>query len=624
MCGIAGIAFAPGASEESHVVVRRMADAIAHRGPDEAGFHFAEGIALGMRRLSIVDLRTGSQPIGNEDGSVQVVFNGMIYNYRDLRRELEAAGHTFATSADTEVIVHAYEQFGDACVGRLNGMFAFALWDASHRRLLLARDRLGKKPLHYAALPEGGVIFCSEIKGILCHPAVPRDVGSEAIDEYLTYSYIAEPRTVFRCINKVPAGHVLVADGRELRLERFWQLPVAVRDARGEGEVLEELEALLSDAIRIRLQADVPVGVLLSGGMDSSTILALGSCAEHGVGDSFSMRAGPGTFDELPVARQVAGRYGMRHHETAIGVEVLGSVPEILRFLDEPFADPSVVPTFHLCRFARQGVKVALSGDGGDELFAGYPRYRREYVMGLLDRAPGLLRAAALGAARGLGAATGRSGMRLRRALSEFDAGPSRVKLLMDDAGRRALYTTSFTAELETAAAPAAADAATPGAGKDRLTTQLALDFTTYLRDDLLVKMDRLSMANGLEVRSPLLDYRLVEFAFSLPPRFKIRRFRRKYALRRMMRSRLPPETLRQRKRGFEIPVHEWLRGPWRDFAGDLLLGGLARRGMFRADSLERLLQRHWSGAADHGHVIWALAVLESWFRTYQDAARGD
>ena len=538
MCGICGYCGDPGVAEPREVL-RAMRDTLTHRGPDGAGEFIGEGVGLGHRRLSIIDLEGGTQPMENEDGSLVLVFNGEIYNYLELKPDLERRGHRFRTTSDTEVILHLYEELGPRCVEALNGMFAFALWDQGRRRLLLARDRLGKKPLYYQQ-QGGSLIFASELKALRRHPRVRAEVSAAALDDYLAYGYVPYDRCILEGVRKLPPGCLLRWEKGAVRLERYWDVDFPEASGPDEATWLEELEQLLRDAIRIRLRSDVPLGVFLSGGIDSSGIAALASTEGAGRIKTFSIGFEEQDYDELAYARLSAERYGTEHHELIVRDHDLSVLPELMYHLDEPFADPSALPTYYVCREARKHVTVCLSGDGGDEVFAGYTRYRQAQRHGRWDALRGL------GVNRLCGAVCGWVPRAVpgRGTLERLAAqGAQRYALqvgIFSAQERRDLLTGSNRTEVQPDGALFA-----PYFGSDvecDLVTRLQhADQKTYLPDDILVKVDRMSMQNSLEVRAPLLDYRVVEFANSIPSALKLPEGRLKGLLKKMLAPYLPP-----------------------------------------------------------------------------------
>jgi asparagine synthase (glutamine-hydrolysing) len=622
MCGIAGrVTWDPRGSVD-HDLIGAMTDAVRHRGPDAEGLHVAEGVGLGHRRLSIIDLATGDQPLANEDGTIWTVFNGEIYNFADVRRELESHGHRFSTSSDTEVLVHGYEQWGAALVERLRGMFAFAVWDAPRRRLLLARDRVGVKPLHYAVLNDG-IVFGSEIKSLLVDPAVPRAWSPEALDAYLALLYVPAPLTIYRAIRKLPPGHVLVAEGGQVQLSRYWDLPF---DTSGgpdaESAWREPLEAQLREAVALRLISDVPLGAFLSGGIDSSLVVAFMKETSAAPVVTTSIGFAERAYDELQHATSVARHLGVVQHTHVVTPDVETLLPTLAWHFDEPFADSSAVPTYYVSAAARAHVTVALSGDGGDELWAGYARHRVEQRE---HRVRGLLGSAS--AAVGQAARVVPLGLKGVRSLRHLAHAPEQALALKHEYGmfdgvwRRTLYDEGFR-RLVGEVDPLAPFRARYHACRspDPLDRAMYVDVHTYLPDDILTKVDRMSMAVSLESREPLLDHRLLEFAARVPASLKLRDGVSKFLLRRLLAARLPPSVLARGKQGFEAPIREWLRGPLQPMLQDLVGGKRSlERGVFAPTVVRRLLDEHRRGVADHRHRLWQLLMLELWFERFVD-----
>ncbi len=625
MCGIAGRVNFSRSTPVSRELVERMTDALAHRGPDGRGCFVAEGAGLGHRRLSIIDLATGDQPLANEDQTIWTVFNGEIYNFADLREELTAHGHQFRTQSDTEVIVHAYEQWGDGAVERLRGMFAFAVWDLRRRRLLLARDRLGIKPLHYALVP-GGLVFGSEIKALLEDGDVPRDWSADALDAYLALQYVPTPRTIFKAIWKLPPAHLLTLENGAVAVRRYWTLEFPGDGERArEDEYLERLEALVDESVKLRLISDVPLGAFLSGGIDSSTVLAsmVKTCGSRV--QALSVGFDEQAFNELEYARQVGDHLDADVHERIVHADVADLMPTLAWHFDEPFADSSAVPTYYVSAAARERVTVALSGDGGDELWAGYARHRVERwelaARGWLGP---------LGA-RLAGRVGGRLPLALRgiRSLRHLGLSPAEACALKHAYGlfehdRGGLYSRDFAIATEDAD-PFAGFRRTYAScsSADPLDRALCVDVHTYLVDDILTKVDRMSMAVGLEARVPLLDHRLVEFAATVPTGLKLAHGRSKHLLRRLIERRLPPAIVNRPKQGFAVPVDTWLRTSLLPMMHDLLLDGRLRtRGIFETREVARLVQEHTAGRRSHGHRLWSLMMLELWFRQFVDGRR--
>lgn len=623
MCGICGIV---GRDRVDRNALLRMTGVLHHRGPDDDGFYVREyesglAIGLGFRRLSIIDLESGSQPIGNEDGSVQLVLNGEIYNFRELRKELESRGHRFSTNADTEVIVHLYEDDGVRCVERLNGMFAFALWDDSRRELVLARDRFGKKPLYYADLGDS-LLFGSELKALREHPRCPGGLDFESLSQYLALEYVPTPHSIFEGIEKLPGGHLLRwKDGRS-SVERYWDLSFGGDDAtRSDDNYAEELRHRLREAVRRRLVSDVPLGAFLSGGIDSSSVVAM-MAAELPAGalKTFSIGFTEPTFDEAAYARRVAAHFGTDHHEEVFTSDVmLDLLPMVADFLDEPFADVSILPTYLLSRFTRESVTVALGGDGADELLAGYPTFPADRVAGFYRMPRVLHEHVVLALADRLPVSTDNFSFdfkvkRFLRAANEppETRHPKWLGAFAPDE-QEALLTQSPEDPFEQ---PRRAFVEAPTT--DALERLIYSYTKTYLQDDILVKVDRASMASSLEVRAPFLDVDLVEFLGRVPPRLKLRRFETKHLLKRAMEDVLPPGITTRAKKGFGIPVSKWLKGELREPLQDELSSErLARQGIFEPAAVQRLIQEHLAGRRDHRKQLWTLFVFQLWHRRW-------
>jgi len=623
MCGIAGrFNFTPDEPID-RVQLAAMTATIAHRGPDSDGFYVGPGIGLGHRRLSIIDLSTGDQPLANEDHTIQVVFNGEIYNFAELRAELIAHGHRFRTESDTEVIVHGYEQWGDRAVDRFRGMFAYALWDEPKRRLLLVRDRIGVKPLYYA-VTRSGVIFGSEIKAILEDPAVARDWSAEALDAYLTLQYVPTPQTIYRSIWKLPPAHYLVAENGRASVRRYWDLAFpGGGDPAREQEYLDRLDALVTESVRIRLVSDVPLGAFLSGGIDSSAVVAAMMATSSSPVVTTSVGFDEHSFNELDHARTVATHLGTVRHEHIVRPDIADLLPKLVWHLDEPFADHSAVPTYYVSKAAREHVTVALSGDGGDELWAGYARHRVERwessARRLLGSAAKLVGRAAEHLPLGI------KGARSLRHLSLAPAEACARKHaygLFETGLRTRLYSPDFAAQVRDSDPFVGFRIAYDSCpSPDPVDCALYVDVKTYLVDDIMTKVDKMSMAVSLESREPLLDHTLLEFAATVPTALKLKNGRSKYLLRRLLERRVPRTIIDRPKHGFEAPTGEWLRGPLAPMVSDLLLDGRLRsRGVFNGDAIADLWREHRTGTHDHRHRLWSLVMLELWFRQFADA----
>ena len=626
MCGIAGRFNFDAAHPVDRAQLVAMTDAVAHRGPDAGGYFLDAGIGLGHRRLSIIDLATGDQPLGNEDGSIQVIFNGEIYNFAEVRHELIAHGHRFRTNSDTEVIAHGYEQWGEHCVDRFRGMFAFAVWDGRARRLMLARDRLGVKPLYYAEVP-GGLVFGSEIKSLLEDPQVPREWRADALDAYLTLLYIPAPDTIYRGIHKLPPAHVLIAERGQVRLSKYWDLEfTGGHDGRSEEDYLEELDAHLREAVQLRMISDVPLGAVLSGGIDSSTVVAYMVDASDKPPVTISVGFEHQGFDEVAHAETVARHLGCDFHALTASPRVEELLPKLAWHFDEPFADSSAVPTYYVSKAARQLVTVALSGDGGDELWAGYTRHRVEHWE---QRVRGALGPAAR-AAGWLGQALPLS-VKGARSLRHLAANPDQAYALKHAYGmfepdaKSQLYSGDFRRQVNGYDALATfRDAYHACGSNDPLDRSMYVDARTYMIDDVLTKVDRMSMAVSLEAREPLLDHRLLEFAARVPASLKLKDGQSKYLLRRVLDKRVPRSIIERKKSGFAAPIADWLRGPLAPMTNELLLDGrLRNRGIFNDREITRLWREHRSRQADHEHRLWQLVMLELWFREFIDRPGG-
>jgi asparagine synthase (glutamine-hydrolysing) len=619
MCGICGVVAAEREGAPDLEAVARMSGRLVHRGPDDDGLFHEGPVALAARRLSIIDLDHGHQPIENEDRSAVVVQNGEIYNYRELKRELEGRGHSFATDCDTEVLVHLYEEHGDEFVERLRGMFAIALWDKRRRRLLLARDRFGIKPLYYREAG-GGLAFASELKAMLELPGFSREIDPRAVSAYLAFNSIPAPLTIFTEARKLPPGHLLTWEGGEVRRRRFAR-PGPVSDAdlrRGPmDELAAELREVLDDSVRAHLVADVPVGVLLSGGVDSGALAALAAAHTGEPVRTFSIGFEEAGFDELTRARLVAERYGTDHHELVLRPDAVELLPRLVEAFDEPFGDSSALPTYIVSELAAGEVKTALSGEGGDELFGGY----YTYVADLLARRVGRLAPLARPLAEALPSRHDRVGFDYK---AKRFARAAALPPLERHHGWKEIFSAETRAGLAGAHAPAwdplelyrERYAETEGA--EPLARMQDLDLGIYMVDDLLVKTDRLSMAHSLELRVPFLDPKVAEFAFSLPTKMKVRGFEKKRLLRRALEPLLPREIVHGRKQGFSIPIAAWLRGPLEPFAREVLApGAVERQGLLDPTAVSPLLDRHVSGREDLSRQIWGLMALTLWFDRY-------
>ncbi len=629
MCGIAGFIKPNGASasleqqEAQAAVLDRMCHIIRHRGPDDQGTMVKDGVALGMRRLSIIDLAGGHQPIsGCDQRAATIVYNGEIYNYRELQRELEARGHRFRTHSDTEVIVHAYEEYGVACVDHLRGMFAFAIWDGRKRELFIARDRVGKKPLYYTLTPDGTFVFGSELKSLLEHPAVTRETNPDALDAYLTFGYVPDPLSIFRDIYKLPPGHYLrFAEGR-VAIQPYWDFEFAPTEIRREEDYIEELRALLDEAVRVRLISEVPLGAFLSGGVDSSTIVGLMARQMTQPVKTFSIGFNEDSYDELKYARVTAKHFQTDHHEFIVTPDICHIVDELVWHFDEPFADSSAIPTYMVSKLAREHVTVALSGDGGDELFGGYTRYVKDRDRSGFARLPRMLRQGVMRpVSRALPhGARGRNYL-YNVALDPLDRYLDSISTFTD-LTRPALYTEDFRRQLSPGAAMTArfrAYAAQVKTG-DALDPLLYLDSKTYLPGDILTKVDRMSMAVSLEARVPLLDHKLIEFVTRIPASLKIKGLETKHIFKQAVRGLVPDEILDRPKQGFGVPIQHWINHQLRSRIRETLTEARTReRGYIETRYVNVMLDEHERGRRDHSAQLWSLFMLELWQRTFAD-----
>jgi asparagine synthase (glutamine-hydrolysing) len=626
MCGIAGIFDYRGRRDADRRLLRRMTDIIVHRGPDGDGFHYAPGVGLGHRRLAIVDLAGGDQPIYNEDHTVCIVYNGEIYNFQPLMTELSALGHVFRTRCDTEVIVHAWEEWGAACLDRLNGMFAFALLDERRETLFLARDRLGEKPLYYSFLSDGRLLFASELKSLLCCPQLDRRLDPQAVEEFFALGYIPDPRSIYSGVHKLAPAHcLLIRRGEDPpQPHAYWQLRFVDGSATRKEEAEEELISRLHQSVRMRMIADVPLGAFLSGGVDSSAVVAMMAGLQAEPVSTFSISFGTKGFDESPYAAMIAGRYDTDHHLRAVDPDSFDLLDRLAAIYDEPFGDSSALPTLRVCAVARENVTVALSGDGGDEVFAGYRRYRWHCVEERLRRViPQGLRGPLFGA---LGALYPKLDwaprpLRAKATLEELardtdEAYFASVSVCSDDLRRR-LFSPALTAELQGYNAVEVLKEHMAQCGsEDPLSRVQYADIKTYLPGDILTKVDRASMASSLEVRVPLLDHTLVEWAARLPPRLKLRGREGKYVFKSALEPYVPPEILYRPKQGFAVPLAAWFRGPLRQRLRASLSGPvLCESGLFDEAAIAALLDQHQSGERDHSAALWTLSMFESFLR---------
>jgi len=634
MCGITGWANLdartppPDGGED---LLRLMCDRMVHRGPDSEGYLLDDGIALGMRRLAIIDLLTGEQPTFNEDHSVAVILNGEIYNYRELRADLETRGHTFRSASDTEILPHLYEEFGREMVQHLNGMFAFALWDDKHRRLFIARDRFGEKPLYWGVF-DRTLLFASEPKVLLAHPAVRPNLNLNALRQYLSYDYVPAPLSIYEGISKLPAAHTLTLEDGQIKVERYWRLSYKTREpVPSVKEAAEQLRQLLADSVRMRLVSDVPLGILLSGGIDSSLVAALAVQASSETVKTFSISFAESSFDESPYARAVAEFLGTDHHEERFSASLAANlVGDIGSWMDEPISDPSVVPTYLLSRFTRKHVTVALGGDGGDEIFAGYPMYFGHRMARAFLSVPRVMRRGLIEPMVNL--------LPVKTKNLSFDYRAKRFITAShyDEVARHHVWFGSFTPDDQDMLLSDEVKRASDGDiyrdarrifaecdSNDLTECMQSLDTQLYLAEDILTKVDRASMAVSLEVRAPYLDPRVAEFAASLPSRYKLHGYTSKYILKRAAKGLVPPFVWRRGKKGFGVPFAQWLKAELRPMARDLLSAERLRRGgLFNPEYVARLQDEHERGVANHRKLLWTLLSFELWRESFVETPK--
>lgn len=637
MCGIAGALWYNQADAISKSALTAMTDSLVHRGPDDQGHYLSDwekdavgvtpGVALGFRRLSIIDLGGGHQPMCNEDGSIWLVFNGEIYNYLELRRRLEGTGHQFRTSSDTETIIHLYEDLGTECFEHLNGMFALAIWDRNKRQLLLARDRLGKKPLFYQ-WKEDHLLFGSELKALVAAPKFRNEISPGSIDRFLTYQYVPHPDSIYTHVNKVPPGHFVKFDYRErprYSVNQYWQVRWDVETNMNASEAAEQTRELLQDSIRLRLRSDVPLGAFLSGGVDSSLIVALAQQQLTRPIHTFSIGFREAEFDESDYARQVAHWVGTEHHQLQVTPDAIEVLDRLVEHYDEPFGDSSALPTWYLCQWTREHVKVALSGDGGDELFAGYDRYRALWLSQWVNRLlPGKQLLNSPWIQRLPASQRRRSVVRRLQRFCEAITQPQARRYMnwlhiFPEAIRGDLYREEFIEQLPDEDPFVFFASAWNQTGKrDAISRASLADLLTYLPCDLLNKVDIASMAHSLECRQPFLDYRLVEMAARMPIRHKFGPAASKKVLRSTFGPLLPRQIWTRKKMGFGIPIDRWFQNDLKQLTQQRLLATDARCHLyFRVDTIRQIIQQHVSGQRNHGYRLWCLLILESWMRRW-------
>jgi asparagine synthase (glutamine-hydrolysing) len=626
MCGIVGLVRNDGVDIDQGLLVR-MCDAISHRGPDDDGFYVNGPVGLGMRRLSIIDIKSGQQPIHNQEQTSWIVFNGEIYNYLELREKLEKLGHTFYTNSDTEAIVHAYDQYGADCPNHLRGMFAFAIWDQKTQELFLARDRVGKKPILYAEV-NGEFVFGSEFSALLQHPRLSREINTEAIHHYLSYMCVPAPHTAYRGIKKLEPGHSLRWRKGEIRTHRYWQPDFSKKTKLDEVEAGEQAISILRDAVRVRLMSEVPLGAFLSGGIDSSAVVALMSEESSTPVKTFSIGFEEQDFSELHHARRVAEHVGADHHEFIVRPDALEVLPILVEHYGEPYADSSAIPTYYVARETRKHVTVALNGDGGDESFAGYERYAAMQLAERYRKLPAILRESVIKQAVGLLSVSESRRSRVRD-VQRFLQSASLPKMerylrwvsVFDGEAKRNLYSEDFQRQT---AGLRSGDVLGPWLGNTNgsglVDATLLTDIMTYLPNDLLVKVDIATMAVSLEARSPFLDHHVIEFAASLPENLKLRGLTTKYLLKRVLKKLLPAENLDRRKMGFGVPVGHWFRGQLKPFLVETLLSEKALgRGLFKPEAVKQMIELHTRAERDFTQQLWTLLMLELWFNRFID-----
>jgi len=621
MCGICGVLYFDQGHHVDSADLEVMNKSLYHRGPDDDGMYVDQNVGLAMRRLSIIDVAGGHQPIHNEDRSIWVVFNGEIYNFQSVRSDLQSRGHKFNTGSDTEVIVHLYEEYGDDCVQHLNGMFAIAIWDTRQRRLFLARDRAGEKPLYYY-IARDRLVFASELKAILTDASVPRVVNPVAVDQFLSFMYVPAPATIFQDIFKLPPAHTIAATQQGVEdPSRYWSVPY-IPDAhpRAARDYADELRELLLDSVEKRMISEVPLGVFLSGGIDSSAITALAVQASESKVRTFSVAGGTGDFDELPYARQVAEKYDTDHHEFRVEPDLVRVLPDLVQAFDEPFADSSAIPMYYVCQMARQHITVALSGEGSDEIFSGYGRYLANLRLDGHRRKLGPLKW--LFPNTMVKPGQGRLVSKWRTLGHHVHARPAAT--YFESLGgvpgwmKQALYQPGVLNDREDASVGIIEGHFKDSESESLLNKMLYADYRTYLPDDLLTKVDRMSMIHSLEVRTPFLDHRVIELAARIPPNMKQNGNVTKHVLRLAVNDLLPESIQRRGKWGFGIPVQDWMRTELKAFSYEILTDRAARsHAFFQKEALENLLEDHASRVGEYGYSIWALLVFELWCNQY-------
>ncbi len=631
MCGICGIIDYRNNSIIEEKTINDMCGELRHRGPDDEGIYLKNGapsVGLGHRRLSIIDLsQAGHQPMTNEDRSIWLVFNGEIYNYRYLKDELKKRGHIFKSDSDTEVMVHLYEIYGEECIKHLRGMFAFAVWDEKKKTLLLGRDRVGKKPLLYC---QSGNIFCfaSEFSSILASGLIDKSINLKAVNHYMNFGYVPAPSTIYNGVFKLPPAHTLTLKDGNIRLKRYWDLDYSGKIKISEQEASEEVLRLLKDAVKVRLYSDVPLGAFLSGGIDSSAVVGLMSQVSDSKVKTFSVGFEESDYSELKYARAIAERFGTEHHEFIVKPNAIEILPMLVERYGEPYADSSCIPTYYVSRETKRFVTVALNGDGGDEAFGGYERYQAMMVSENLKKLPGYLKSIVSGLADILPDSVNQKNTlrRLKRFFGSAELPMAERYLrwvgILGEIRPDDLYSEEFLKAVRPDGPLSVIEQYLTGSNRlDLLDSLLLTDTSTYLPDDLLVKVDIASMANSLEARSPFLDHELIEFAAKLPSEFKIRGFTKKYILRKAVKGLLPKENIHRRKMGFGVPVGQWFRGELKDFLRETVLSSASlKRGYFRPNAVKKFVEDHISGKKDYTFQLWALLMLELWHKKFMDS----
>ena len=620
MCGICGILNFDNSEAVDRNLIWSMNQTLAHRGPDGGDVYCNANFGMGHRRLSIIDLDSGKQPLSNEDGSIWVSFNGEIYNYLELIPSLKSKGHIFKTKSDTEVLVHLYEEKGEDMLEDLRGMFAFSIWDEKNKKLFIARDRVGKKPLYY--FNDGKhLLYGSEIKAILKNGFVERKVNYQALDQYLSFLYVPTPHSIFENVQKLPAGHYLVCENGHVKIREYWDLqyPAAAEPIRSEKYYLDTFKEIFTEAVKIRLRSDVPLGAFLSGGIDSSAVVSVMSDINPGTVETVSIGFAEDDYNELPYAQQVSELFGCKYNEFIVGSETAEILPTLIGFFDEPFADPSFIPTYYVSKATRQKVTVALSGDGGDEILAGYPRHAIELLEHKLRNVSRFLPSSLLSKIYQILP----EGTKGRNIIGNLACAPDEAaarkhsNMLFNHLLKEELYTDQIMHGDFSKRIRNIYNGSTATNILDKI---LYLDVKTWLTDDIMVKVDRMSMAVGLECRAPLLDHKLIEFLATVPPELKLRGTITKYILKNLLGKKIPPHLLNRKKQGFCLPIETWLKGELKEFSEDILLGPTLReRGLFNMEFVTKMWKEFLNGKYDYSHHLWQLLILEVWYRQYMD-----